>query len=257
MKREWSKPGDVSRSCEAGYAEQHWIDLALGRTDRSRQATLLNHLDVCGHCRAAHDEWSKLLIADAAGACGMEEPLELPAKRRSSLERQVRRIRAGKRLKKSLLAGASAAAAAVMIAVALLNRGPVVEPDTHLISYVEQMEPAALRMMQAADTSRYSILPQGNRQESGFLWLSGDSKEAFLILEHLNGRANSDYQAWAVQGTRSDSLGLVKLSEDRGYLHIKADILPAAENIALSAEPQGGSLRPTTRQIVLLMLPKR
>ncbi|GEM_PF-533197 len=176
-----------------------------------------------------------------------------------SLRREVRRRRAARMLRRwSLGGGVAAAAVAFGLTLLIANRpdqpldaGPV--PRFPIDAYMMSEEPDALRVLQASDTSEYRIESLGATPGNGYIWLSGDSSEAFLLLDGLPDIVGSDYQAWALTGESQSSLGLVKLAGTRGYLHIRTGLLGRADLLSLSAEPKGGSSYPTTEPIVLLL----
>lgn len=176
-----------------------------------------------------------------------------------ALRRKVRRTRTARMLRRwSLGGGVAAAAVAFALTLLIANRpdqpldaGPV--PRFPIDAYMMSEEPDAMRVLQAADTSEYRIESLGATPGNGYIWLSGDSSEAFLMLDGLPDIVGSDYQAWALSGESQSSLGLVKLSGTRGYLHIRTGLLGRADLLSLSAEPKGGSRYPTTEPIVLLL----
>ncbi|RIX50518.1 hypothetical protein D3P08_19745 [Paenibacillus nanensis] len=254
---------DGRGACSKGYTEQDWIDVLLGNADGWRRQTLERHAAECAACAAVKREWRELLADETVSLGPAHEPAALSPRLRASLDREVRWLgmkRKLRRLRKRALAGALPVAAAIILLSIVMNGVPDVtskhEQEPYL-TYVERQEPGALKIVQAADTSRYRIVAQDGRSENGYLWLSGDSSEAFLLIDHLQGLNETVYQAWAVGGGRSDSLGVVKLIGERGHLHMKTETLRTADIITISAEPLGGSLQPTTRQIVLLLLQNR
>ncbi|MDQ0064055.1 anti-sigma factor [Paenibacillus harenae] len=248
----------VRVDCGHGYSEQDWIDYAMNKPGVIRQKTMEENLASCGQCAAVYREWAFLLAVGDSRDWTESVSAPLAAGHLASLEKEIRRIGRMRRLRKWAIAGALPVAAALLL-FALLRGTPPNEALTPFEAYVERQEPAALHVVMAPDTSRYRIMAPGGRTENGYLWLSGDSSEAFLLLDHLTGLSNSVYQAWAVKGDRSDSLGLVKLKGTRGHLHVRAytDMLLGADIISLSAEPMGGSAQPTSRQIELLLLNRR
>lgn len=258
-RHEISELSDGHDVCAHGYAEQDWIDLLLGKTEVWRRQKLEQHAAGCNVCSALYREWSELLAADSGDPEAEKESLELSPRLRASLEREVRWIGLKRKLRRWTLAAAVPVAAAVLLLSLFMNglTGGGPQQQEPYLTYVERQEPEALKVVQAADTARYRIAAQNGRYENGYLWLSRDSSEAFLLLDHLDGMNGAVYQAWAVVGDRSDSLGVVKLIGERGHLHMKTETLRTADIITLSAEPLGGSIQPTTRQIVLLLLSNR
>ncbi|MEK3882657.1 anti-sigma factor [Paenibacillus sp. PL2-23] len=239
-------------TCEAGFTEQDWIDALIGHADTVRRTALHLHAAECASCQALREEWGQLLSPTTGKNDGAPEAYELTPSRRASLRRRVRLKGAGRWLGRSLLAGSAAVAAVILVAMLMSQDRLTSASDEHLLSYVESQEPAALQLVRASDTSRYRIAPQGEARE-GYLWLSGDSREAFLLLDPLARQDGEDYQAWAIQGARRYSLGIVKFAGGAGYLHMKTDLLPYADHIALSTEPKGGSETPSQQRFMLLV----
>lgn len=255
--QESRNPSEEHGVCLQGYTEQDRIDLLLGKTEGWRRQTLERHAAGCAACSALSRDWSALLAEGTEEADKANEPLELSPRLRASLEKEVRWIGLKRKLRRWTLVAAVPVTAALLLLSLFANGSPEVSQQEPYLTYVERQEPEALKVVQATDTARYRIIAPSGRSENGYLWLSGDSSEAFLLLDHLAGLHDTVYQAWAVVGDRSDSLGLVKLIGERGHLHVKTETLRTADIISLSAEPVGGSLQPTSRQIVLLLLQNR
>lgn len=199
--------------------------------------------------RAAAGGEAELREAAGGGAEYPRHSVYLSLSRRVRLRGWMRRVR------RRWAAGVFPVAAACLLIVALRLGGvATMEEPPPINDYVQLQEPAALAVLSAPDTARYRIVAPIGGEGDGYFWLSGDSSEAFLLLDRLPVLELADYQAWAVSGSRRDSLGLMKLSGKRGHLYVRADALRMADTIALSAEPKGGSLQPTTEQIILLLL---
>ncbi|MFS0722958.1 anti-sigma factor domain-containing protein [Paenibacillus sp. 1P07SE] len=246
------------RLCIAGYTEQEWVDYVLGKLPGTAADRMRTHMEDCRCCEEAHGQWSRLL-GEAPSPSGMNhlmtpDPAEYPAERiRLALAGRVRRLAWLRRLRRTWLAGTASALAASLIIVLMIGSQGDHTGQPPVDSYVQLQEPAALAVLSAPDTSRYRMYPAVPGEGEGYIWLSGDNREAVLLLERLPEREFEDYQAWAVSGSRRDSLGLIKLADGRGHLYVRGDVLQLAEMIALSAEPKGGSRQPTSKQTLLLL----
>lgn len=256
MNARWKDKMD-SMTCPSSYTEQNWIDLLEGRVHTAVARDMHGHRPCCGACQSRYNVWSELLAEEELAVRGegltaaesiTAEAADIPMRLKSEVKKIVRRRNL---IRRSLYAAAPVAAFLILILMLWGNAQP---PSASVVeAYVRNEEPGAMRVVQASDTSKFKVAAAGMKAESGYLWLSGDSREAFLLLDHISELGETDYQAWAITGNRSDSLGLVKLSGRRGHLYITAD-LRTAEVLAISAEPKGGSHQPTSRQMVLLLL---
>jgi len=244
-----------SRICSEGYSEQDWAEYALGGWDAERGAAMERHRLYCEACAGADAEWRRLLAAETGeGAAHTAEAYPSERTRRSLLRAVERRAWRSRLLQRparlSLAAGVLGLLLFGMLARVAIDPAEPAQPD---VSFVSSREPAAVTVMQAADTQQYRVMPATGGQSGGYVWLSGDVSEALLLLEGLPLLDQEDYQAWAVSGGRMDSLGLLTLTGTRGHLHVRSAHLRGADTISLSSEPKGGSDFPTSEQTVLVL----
>lgn len=252
--------GMYTDGCEFGYTERQWADFVLGKADSRTAAEMAAHAAACRRCAGLRAEWMRL----AGGADGLTAgrvPL-LPERRRKSLVRAVRM--AG--LRRRWLRGpalAAGAAALVLLTAGLLLKEDVITglPASRQAAvqhaspgdYLLMREPAAEAVLAAPDTVQFRVVRAFGLAGDGYIWLSGDAREALLYLHGLPELDTVDYQAWAVRGRNADSLGLLKLGDGVAHLHVRSHLLPGAETISLSAEPKGGSDRPTSSPTALVL----
>ena len=244
----------ASGICSEGYAEQDWAEYALGGWDAGRRDAMERHRLGCAACAGAAAEWRGLLAARLGGAAERPATAYPGERTRRSLLRAVERRAWRRRLGPARLG--LAAGVCGLLLFGMLARGAIhpADPAEPVDYFVSSREPAAVTVMQAADTQQYRILPAAGGQSGGYVWLSGDVSEALLLLEGLPLLEQEDYQAWAVNGQRLDSLGLLKLTGSRGHLHVRSPLLRGAHTISLSSEPKGGSASPTSEQTVLVLI---
>lgn len=247
--------------CEYGYTQWQWADHLLGHTSGRTAAAMNAHRADCSACEAHYAAWRELLAdlpadrsARLSGEAGerAEGLSVIPSERhRKSLARAVRAAgRRHRRRRTPRLWAAAGLAAAVLLVFMLLR---TIEPADPVGDYIVLREPNATAVLEAPDTTRFKIIPAYGLPGEGFVWLSGDAAEALLYLDGLPELEAADYQAWAIRGSHSDSLGLLKLANGKAHLHIRSRLLRGAETISLSAEPKGGSLRPTTEPMALVL----
>jgi anti-sigma-K factor RskA len=239
------------------YSEERWTDFVLGRISPDKAAEMGRHLPDCPFCRSICEEWKELIVAFE------EEPAPASAENaypspeiRLSLRKAVQ-LRGLKRrfIRSSVVWSSLAACAAVIVLLAQLFRTN--SPPEQIGRFVELHEPAAVTVIRNPETAKYRVSTAANGIGNGYVWLNGRTQEALVLLEDLpayDGR--QDYQAWAISGTHYASMGLFIVDEGRAHLYVKGAFLSSIDNIAVSAEPKGGSLQPTTREQRIVFLPQ-
>mgnify|MGYP002622554793 CR=1 FL=1 len=253
-----------SNRCEHGVTDREWADYALRLLGTREAAEMEAHAAACGDCAARRAEWLRLAPAQAGRPQDAPSVPLLPERRRRSLKRAVRAIGLRRRLRGPAIAAATAAAI-VLLTAGLLHRAgfdPLApdEPPAKIASpgeYLMMREPEAGTVLAAPDTTQFKIVHAFGPSGEGYIWLSGDAREALLYLYGLPDTDLVDYQAWAVRGPHADSLGVLKLVDGIAHLHIRSVLLPNAEMISLSAEPKGGSDQPTSPPAALVMFEAR
>jgi hypothetical protein len=258
--------GSVRNRCAFGYADREWAEFALGLLDAREAAEMEAHASLCGVCSGRRAEWLRLAPARDGGRREAPSVPPLPERRRRSLRRTVRAIGLRRRLRGPAIT-AAAAAAVVLLAVGLLQRigfdaNPFgsAAPAAHRESpgeYMMMFEPEAGPVLAAPDTTQFRVVHGFGTAGEGYMWLSGDAREALLYLLGLPDTDLFDYQAWAMRGPQADSLGVLKLVDGIAHLHIRSVLLPDAEMISLSAEPKGGSDQPTSPPTALVLFEAR
>jgi len=174
----------------------------------------------------------------------------------------VRAIGLRRRLRGPALA-AAAAAAVVLLVAGFMHRAWFDEDplgkSAQIVQYDLPGEYLAMRAPEAGavladpDAMRFRVDHGFGPAGAGYIWLSGDAREALFYLYGLPDTDLVDYQVWAVRGPHADSLGVLDIRDGVAYLHIRSMLLPDAEMIWLSAEPKGGSDHPTSPPSALVM----
>ncbi|OUM96845.1 MAG: hypothetical protein A9Z00_04535 [Thermobacillus sp. ZCTH02-B1] len=252
--------GFVPGRCSFGYADREWADYALGHLDAREASGMEAHASLCAACAERRDEWMRLLgPADGGPAAS-----PLPERRRRALRRAVRAVGLRRRLRRPVLA--VCAATVLLTAGFLLRAGVSVDPirgaapnAMHALpgEYLLQREPDAVPVLADPDTTQFRVVRIFGMAGEGYIWLSGDAREALFYLYGLPDTDQVDYQAWAMRGPHADSLGILKLFDGVAHLHVRSMLLPDAEMISLSAEPKGGSERPTSPPAALVRFEAR
>ena len=257
--------GFIPGRCAFGYTDREWADYALGRLDAREAAGMEAHASLCAACAERREEWMRLLEpADDGGNRAGPEPL--PDRRRRALRRAVRAIGLRRRLRGPAM-GLGAAAAVVLLAAGLFLRPGIVDP-VRTAEPAERAEvpaeylltmraPVALPVLAAYDATPFRVVHAFGPSGEGYIWLSGDAREALLYLYGLPDTDRFDYQVWAVRGPHVENLGVLEIVDGVAHLHIRSMFLPDAEMISLSAEPKGGSDRPTSPPAALVQFEPR
>jgi hypothetical protein len=259
--------GVLGRSrCAFGYSDREWADFALGLLDAREAAGMEAHAALCGACARRREEWLRLAPAQDGEARDAAPAPPLPERRRQSLRRAVRAAGLRRRMRGPVKAALAAAALVVLIA-GLIHRawpgdgrfGASAQTARHESpgEYLLLREPEAGHVLAAPDTTQFRVVHVLGPSGEGYIWLSGDAREALLYLHGLPDMDLVDYQAWAMRGPQADSLGVLKLVDGIAHLHIRSVLLPDAKMISLSAEPKGGSDQPTSPPAALVLFDAR
>jgi hypothetical protein len=257
--------GVIGRNrCAFGYSDREWADFALGLLDPREAAGMEAHAALCGACAGRRAEWLRLTRDGEPWNAATAPPL--PERRRLSLRRVVRATGLRRRLRGPAKAALGAAAVLLLVA-GLIHRawpgdglfGASAQTARHESpgEYLMQREPEAGNMLSAPDTTQFRVVHVLGTSGEGYIWLSGDAREALLYLNGLPDTDLVDYQAWAVRGAHADSLGVLKHFNGIAHLHIRSMLLPDAQTISLSAEPKGGSDQPTSPPAALVLFEAR
>lgn len=258
--------GPGRNRCVFGFTDREWADFAMGLLGEREAAGMAAHAAACAECAGRRAEWMRLAPAQAVRPQAASAVPLLPERRRRSLARAVRAIGLRRRLRGPAIA-AAAVAVIVLLTAGLLHRAgvmtdpfaPAAPPAQHESpgEYLMMREPEAGTVLAAPDTTQFRVVHAFGPAGEGYIWLSGDAREALLYLYGLPDTGLVDYQAWAVRGLHADSLGVLKLVDGIAHLHIRSLLLPDAEMISLSAEPKGGSDQPTSTPTALVLFEAR
>ncbi|WP_027093723.1 anti-sigma factor domain-containing protein [Cohnella thermotolerans] len=243
--------------------EEWWIDWHLGRLQPAEAEALVRHRDGCPDCAASFRQWSELL---GSGEAARELPersrrrLRAEMRMRGFVRRAVRALSAF-RLRRAAWATAGAGLAIAVFACLLFvnedrNRTKL-EPEKYALLH----EPEGAEIMSRPDTVVYSMsdgiepLPAGAANAiKETVWINVRTHELFLLLEGMLPSDDLDVQAWATSGTREANLGLLQFHQNRAHLYASGVRPELWDSLALTIEPKGGSVRPTSPQTAALLL---
>jgi len=222
------------------------VDEILGNLPSNSSRALQNHLDRCRSCRKLYGEWLKILKD------GMNvEPSAFLYKR---LKNSFLRLQIRRRLlcPATLLSAASVAVIAVFIlAISAIQSNKPLESWKQLPVASEEIPSF---VMNDAKTVQYLIEPQNGRLGSanGIIWVNGQRDEVYCYMQNLENNAEHDYQIWLVKPVKKENGGLLRVIDGHGQLYLQQRNIREVEQISLSLEPKGGSLYPTSEDIVLV-----
>ncbi|WP_310832145.1 anti-sigma factor [Paenibacillus pedocola] len=257
------------------FSEAEWIDwIGMDITGKKREDMHI-HLTLCAECRELYEVWLPLLADPSPEPVSLTEggyaavdqataPHLFPADAvRRKLRRKVQRTGWRRRLATAAVKPAFYRSAAALGACALAGLlvlglfGTEQGSTTERSRYVSNYEPQALGVLNRPETVSYPLDRSRDDQFTGNVWYNGHSNELFVLIEDLMLQEGHSIQAWAVNGSRRDTLGLVQIEAAKGHLYVKGTQLGEADNIALTVEPPGGSERPTSPDAVWVHLIKR
>lgn len=271
-----SRINEQRQICRERYEEEQWVDFLLGNLTHMKRQQLEQHLADCPACRQHVEQWGELLTerGEVMWSSGRQqsnftafsdnEPTAtddaangLPEKHLLSLRRHVKQQARWYKLKKKVsehkYMSGIAAAAVLLLMLPFMPLKPSSQTPGHVEQYVKHYEPAAVSFVHAIDSARYRVEAAEGQRSSGYIWLKDDLSKAFLWLENLPQIGLNDYQAWAISGEQISSLGIIQLAGSEGHLYMNAPLLNPSDFITLTVEPKGGSLMPTSEQIVLIV----
>ena len=128
--------------------------------------------------------------------------------------------------------------------------------------YVLAHEPMAADVISRPDTVQYPLVRAYVREDvelppvaGGAIWLNDRTGELLVVLEGVVPSNDRDVQAWLVIREGWLNLGLLKFPErSQGHLYVRSLWREDREAVALTLEPKGGSLLPTTPESTLVRL---
>ncbi|THF75854.1 anti-sigma factor [Cohnella fermenti] len=258
------------RSCFV--PETAWIDYHLGKLPPSEEAALRRHRGSCADCLSASREWEALLGAAASPTIVTDPapadaavPARAPAGLRARVVLHGAARRAGRALaalcRRRALAAVSIAAVAIALAAfafqGLGGSKPSVDPQ----DYAERHEPNAALVLSRPDTVVYrlgssTVLPAGAvaplTRET--VWINRRTHELFVLMEGMIPSGDLDVQLWAYADGNASNLGLLQFNDNLAHLY-SSNVRPDEwESLALTLEPKGGSLAPTSPETASVKL---
>ncbi|MNO23059.1 Anti-sigma-K factor rskA [compost metagenome] len=269
------------------YSEEEWIDWIGNDIQGIKREDMRQHLDRCPACREMYDTWMPLLAEpfpspDAASHPGASSAMDGyssansghssgGAEQRAGIypsgavrRRLRRRVRwTGWRhrlasLRPAYRRGAAALALCGAVGIMLLGLfGTAQDGHSERNRYVSSYEPQAMAVLSRPETVAYPLDWSRKDQFSGNVWYNGSSQELFVLIEDVALGDGQSIQAWAVKNGSRNTLGLVQIEDAKGHLYVQGSQLGEADNIALTVEPTGGSLSPTSPDAAWVHLLKR
>lgn len=108
----------------------------------------------------------------------------------------------------------------------------------------------AIAAFSAPDSSVAILRDSANPNASGFAAISAEGR-AYLVMVGLPAApAGQAYQAWYMVGDQPASAGLLTVGAD-GYAVLDGQPVPGTQAVALTREPEGGSVQPTSEPFVV------
>lgn len=269
---------------DCGWFAEERADYALGMMQEQKRLRFELHMQRCEACRAECDEWLRLLAPaaevratadtavfaaarngpfpsvsantdddDSPAASSSPPPAVLSITAKRKLEARVRWHKV-----KSIFAGlmarpAPTLAAACCIVGMMLVYGLFFTPNSPAAPTKSGGQAIARGDAQRhpfiADprTVAYRVEQFPQLAVSGYVWINGESGEVLLWIEGLLPSAERDFQAWAVQDGKHANIGVLSHVRGIAQLYVQGIHLEDADNIAVSIEPKGGSLLPTSK----------
>lgn len=204
---------------------------ALDALDPAERAEFEEHLASCERCR---DELAQLSVVAAELAFAAEPVSPPPALRARILEAaQAERPNVVPLRPRWLypVAAAAAVAACVAIGLAVWN-----------VSLNNQLSTAN---HQALTSVPVTGVP-------GTLVVSSSGSAALLVYRIAPAPSGKTYEAWVLQGKKAIPAGLFRAGNGSAFVPIKGKV-PKGGRIAVTVEPAGGSLQPTTTPFAVSM----
>lgn len=230
--------------------DESWVDYIRGTIPDRQRERMREHLNLCAECRRVHNEW-RALLEDRPG----EQPVHPPEKLKRWLKLSIVWFGALRRLRSP---GAPVLAAALAI---VLFVGVWVVPKGHYDEVVPAGAPfsddavlQSLAMVRDAGTVQLQVMPIRETGVRGVAWINDRSAEMILLVEGLRFESGTDYQVWSESAGRRTTIGLMHWTNGKAHMYYRGGGLAGADNIAVSAEPKGGSERPTGPDVMMVRL---
>lgn len=254
--------------CHLSYGEEEWIDWLLGHIPTERRAMMGAHAHTCPACREIIAYWRPLLAAPSDVAVPdrqvVQQTRELTAhpsyrKLKQTVQHIGNRKRSVRRWKR-ISQGTAALVFVAFMAWSLsgLYKHNAADHGGGHSQYVAHYEPGAVPFFHDPTTASYRVASEFGESRDSYIWFNDRSGEMLVLVDGLLPSNGYAIQAWAVHNNDHVNLGLLRQSElRRAHLYIKGMQLIDLENVALTIEPDGGSLTPTTPDIMLIRLKQK
>lgn len=222
------------------------VDDILGNLPLNRSQTLQNHLAECRSCLKLHKEWQEILQGDIS----LEPSIYLYKRlKKHFILRQVK----CKLLRPAFLWSAASLAVIgfFILAIILIQGKQPLNPREQLPIASEDIP---YFVINDAKTVQYPINPQKGQLDSinGFIWVNDHLDELYCYMENLEINEGHDYQIWLINSVKRENGGLLRMMEAYGELYLQKRNIHEVEQISISLEPKGGSLKPTTDDTILI-----
>lgn len=175
---------------------------------------------------------------------------------RSSLHAELEKLRQASRQRKQVAWMAVAALAVILLfsgALRSMNTPDALLEQLPFEQLAARYEPEGHRVLEDPSTLAYPISSRHpGALGQGFIWLNGISEEMLVLLDGVDQQPETDYQFWAISHGNYESIGILKHSDGKAHLYVKANYLRQPDNIILTREPKGGSEAPTSPETILV-----
>lgn len=243
--------------CCRSYGEAEWIDSLLNRVDPRQIAVMAAHARTCPSCREMVAFWEPILADGGANGQSGAQPPDMPdssiaVKLRRTVASIGRRRLIARRWKR--LAPRIAALAFVAVMTWALTSLGGHEGNSYFHErdeYVAHYEPGAVDLVNDPQTASYRIASDYGDSGQSYVWYNVRSGEMLVLVDGLLPSNGYAIQAWAIRDKDHVNLGMLRQQElRRAHLYVKHSELSDYRNVALTIEPDGGSLAPTTPDIL-------
>lgn len=243
-----------NRSC--AVPEERIVQFILDRAE-FQDMELIQHLERCASCRSLAQDLRATLCGED-GNISRYEMMEPPARMqrrvllRAKLLQCVRWLIRDRRMRRSYVT-ISTMVGSILLVIGLFHAWSINEDvDLRLQDMVSKQ---TVQLISEPGTVRYAeFVGQADQKINGEVWLNGQTGDLLLIVNGVGPLTSSDYQAWMVRHEGKDSMGLLELDHQIGYLYVQGVQSSDVEHILVSMEPKGGSLKPTGPEAIRIHL---
>ncbi|NLC10885.1 MAG: anti-sigma factor [Firmicutes bacterium] len=230
--------------------EIEMVDEILGNLPPHRAQILHDHLAGCRSCQKLYEEWRKILHEVLADELN-NEPSAFLYKR---LKKTYRLWSIKRRLFKPATFWKAASVAVISILIFALSSIQSKKPLESWKQLPIASENIPSFVINDVNTMEYHINYNKDQcpRVSGIIWINNDRDEVYCFMQNLKNYAENDYQLWLIKPFRRENGGLLQLMDEYGELYLRQRNIQEVQQISISLEPKGGSLYPTTDDIILL-----